>query len=124
MAKRKRSPTRSKKCTANAVRLGLGVCRGNVRGAAASTARVHWRRGAGFPNEERTALLQSLQDVVETENTSLDEDRRRAVCELVVKPTKGSALTFISVIRTGLISGKLSRHVHVPGRVVLLSDTL
>ena len=44
----------------------------------------------GIPNEERTALLQSLQDIVKTgEGASLDEDRRRAAFELVLKNTKG-----------------------------------
>jgi hypothetical protein len=43
----------------------------------------------GIPNEERTALLQSLQDVMKTENASLDEDRRRATLELVLKNIKG-----------------------------------
>ena len=40
----------------------------------------------GVPNEERTALVQSLQ---ETENASLDEDRRRSAFEFVLKNTKG-----------------------------------
>ena len=43
----------------------------------------------GVPNEERTALVQSLQEIVKTENASLDEDRRRSAFEFVLKNTKG-----------------------------------
>lgn len=43
----------------------------------------------GIQNEERAALLQSLQDIIKTENASLDEGRRRAALELVLKNTKG-----------------------------------
>ncbi|KAG6373798.1 hypothetical protein JVT61DRAFT_5943 [Boletus reticuloceps] len=44
----------------------------------------------GIPDEERTALSQSLQDVVQSdsENASLDDDRRRTAFELVLKNTK------------------------------------
>lgn len=41
----------------------------------------------GSLDDERTTLLQSLQDVVKTEN--LDDDRRRTAFELVLKNTKG-----------------------------------
>jgi len=43
----------------------------------------------GIPDEERTALLQSLQDILKTENASLDQDRRRTALDLVLKNTKG-----------------------------------
>ena len=42
----------------------------------------------GIPDEERIALLQSLQDIVKTEDASLDEDRRRTALELVLKNVK------------------------------------
>ena len=41
----------------------------------------------GIPDEDRTALLQSLQDV-KTGNAPLDEDARRTAFELVLKNTK------------------------------------
>ncbi|KAH0840248.1 hypothetical protein J3R83DRAFT_1255 [Lanmaoa asiatica] len=43
----------------------------------------------GTPDEERTALLQSLRDVVKTGSAPLDEDGRRTAFELVLKNTKG-----------------------------------
>lgn len=42
----------------------------------------------GIPDEDRTALLQSFQDVVKTEGAPLDEDARRTAFELVLKNTK------------------------------------
>ncbi|KAG8218990.1 hypothetical protein J3R82DRAFT_4733 [Butyriboletus roseoflavus] len=42
----------------------------------------------GIPDEDRTVLLQSLQDVVKTGNAPLDEDPRRTAFELVLKNTK------------------------------------
>lgn len=43
----------------------------------------------GSSDEERTTLLQSLQDIVKTENPPLDEDRRRSAFEFVLKNTEG-----------------------------------
>ncbi|KAI9574292.1 hypothetical protein HD554DRAFT_2046049 [Boletus coccyginus] len=44
----------------------------------------------GIPDEERTALLQSLQGILKTDsNASLDQDRRRTALGLVLKNTKG-----------------------------------
>ncbi|KAF8559437.1 hypothetical protein OG21DRAFT_1431600 [Imleria badia] len=43
----------------------------------------------GIPDEERTALVQNLQDGVKTDNASLDQDKRRTAFELVLKNIKG-----------------------------------
>lgn len=43
----------------------------------------------GISDEDRTALLQSFQDVVKTRNAPLDEGARRTVFESVLKNTKG-----------------------------------
>lgn len=42
----------------------------------------------GIPDEERTALAQTLKDTVKTDNASPDQDRRRTAFELVLKNIK------------------------------------